>query len=107
MTWTWATMTTWVEAKRVRVCPGPVLKMLHPRAVQRFTMQRLEKAGSAIYVLYEEKGKATWIARPQDVQPNNTIDMSKLLMHSTGIDHDAVIEFVRGIHLKLKIKCSI
>lgn len=71
---------------------------LHGR--QKLTMQRLEGAGRAFYVVWYEDttpgSQRTYIMAPHHM--SKPLDRSAYIEFAAGFDHRFVVEFMRGVH---------
>jgi len=87
---TWNGHTTWIE-----------VKFLNPkiidRGIQRLNMKRLEKQGTAFYVLYDNIAKHVFIVKPSSLD-----DYRDVYWRSPGFNHTFVSVFVRRIHEEQK-----
>lgn len=82
---TWHGKTTWLEVKFLN-------PKLIDRGIQKLTMLKLAKAGSAFYVLYDNTINVTCV-----VQPKNLESMVAEFV-CDGFDHLMVVDFIKRIH---------
>lgn len=84
---TWYGRTTWLEVKHVR----PRMKS---RGIQELTMRRLEGAGYAKYVIYDDRDtKRVGIVRPRDI-----VEWETKAQWFPKFDHNAIVEHIRKSH---------
>lgn len=79
--------TTWIETKFAR-------PRLTSTGIQELMLTRLAAAGSAYYLIWEEKDlRRTLIVRPKHLQALTPEE------EFFGFDHDSVIDWLRRLHV--------
>lgn len=87
---TWAGITSWWEAKLIKK------NKIIGREVQNEMMRRMERAGLAYYVIYNDKGEV-YITSPSNVADGLILAPESV---AVGKCNEAVVGFIRQLHLR-------
>lgn len=95
---TWGGATTWIEVKVVRRGHG-----ILGRGAQTLTMQQMERAGSALYVVYHLDPEQTFVVLPGMIYGEYWLSAES---SRESIDHHAVVEHIRRLHLNRRTEVA-